>query len=274
MKAMKRSTILLIIAVLMVGAAAGTFFLLRGEEPEKQQREAAIDAAERWIRNNSPTFVYDGTDLELREVESRAREGEGPAAYEMVFEFDSRHSGYGDREGEMLAQVITPHELKIRVEKEPDSGRWELVRAVSDGVFDEKAGAFLEETEARETRRVELYFMRVKNGQEEPVSVSRDISIAGGVEVNTLEALLKGPLPEEREKDYFSSIPDGVEIEQFEIGAGMAYVSFSEELDKEVAGSARVQAIREQIRLTLRQFEQIEAVEIAVEGQTEGILQP
>ncbi|MCF7915797.1 MAG: hypothetical protein K9L66_11570 [Spirochaetaceae bacterium] len=57
-------------------------------------------------------------------MEKSVREGEGPAAYEMVFEFKSRHSGYGDREGEMLTQVITPHELEVRVEREPDSGRF------------------------------------------------------------------------------------------------------------------------------------------------------
>jgi len=271
---MKRSTMLLIIAVLMVGVAAGAFFLLRGEEPEEQQRAAAIEAAERWIRNNSPTFVYDGTDLELREVDKSAREGEGPAAYEMVFEFDSRHSGYGDREGEMLAQVITPHTLAIRLEKGADSGRWEVTRAVNDGVFDEIAGTFLEEPGDRDTRRLELFFMRVEEGQEEAVAVSREVSAEGALEVNALEALLKGPRPKEKEKGYYSSIPEGVEIEQFEIRAATAYVSFSAQMDKDVAGSARVQAIREQVRLTLRQFEHIQAVEIAVEGQTEGILQP
>ncbi|MFW6343313.1 MAG: GerMN domain-containing protein, partial [Sediminispirochaetaceae bacterium] len=95
-----------------------------------------------------------------------------------------------------------------------------------------------------------------------------------GVELSALEALLKGPLPEEEEKDYFSAIPEGVEIEDFEVQGGEAYVSFSAKIEKNVAGSAWVQGIRDQIGLTLRQFEHIERVEIAVEGQTEGILQP
>ncbi|MDZ7794542.1 MAG: GerMN domain-containing protein [Spirochaetia bacterium] len=274
MKPMKRSMILLILALFAL-AAAGVYFLLGERSPAKEvQRKAAVQAAKRWIRNYSPTFVYDGTGLELREVERKDREGEGAVAYEMRFEFESRHAGYGDREGEILAQVITPHTLEIQVERDPNSGRWKVVRAVTDGVFDERAGEFLEEPEERETKRVNLYFMRVTDGVEEAVPVSRDIPTAGSLEVNALEALLKGPRPEEGENDYYSSIPEGVEIEQFEIQDGRAHVSFSAELERNVAGSARVQAIREQIRLTLRQFEQIETVEIAVEGKTEGILQP
>ena len=272
MKPMKWPMILLILALFAL-AAAGVYFLLGERDPAKEvQREAAVEAAERWIRNYSPTFVYDGTGLELRDVERKDREG--AAAYEMLFEFESRHSGYGDREGEPLAQVITPHTLEIRVEKDPDFGGWDVVRAVSDGVFDERAGEFLEEPRERKAKRIELYFMRVKDGLEEAAPVSRDISTAGGLESNALKALLKGPRPEERETDYYSSIPEGVELEQFEMQDGRAYVSFSAELERDVAGSARVQAIRKQIRLTLRQFEQIKTVEIAVEGKTEGILQP
>lgn len=289
MKPVKKST-LVVILVCAVLAAVGAFLLLGERKPaEKAQRTAAVQAVERWIENYSPTFGFDGTGLELREVERSAREGEEPAAYEMVFGFESRHAGYGNRAGEMLAQVITPHSLEIRVEKDPDSGRWEVVRAVTDGVYDELAGEFLEDSAARETRRVDLYFMQVVDGQEEPVAVSREVSAKGapggaedvesvkgleGVEVAALEALLEGPRPDEAEREYYSAIPEGVEIEEFELRAGTAYVSFSAELQRDVAGSAWVQAIRDQIRLTLRQFEQIEAVEIAVEGQTEGILQP
>lgn len=275
MKPTKRSTILLILAACALGAAAvGVFLLGGGEAAEEEQRAAAVQAAEGWIRNYAPTFVYDGTGLELRGVERIAREGEGPVAYEMVFCFESRHAGYGDREGEMLAQVITSHRLEIQIEKKPDTGRWELVRAITDGVYDEMAGEFVKEMVEGKSRRVNLFFMQVVDGQEEPVAVAREISPAGGVEVSALQALLEGPRPEETEKGYYSSIPEGVEIEEFEMQAEWAYVSFSAEMERGVAGSARVQAIRDQIRLTLRQFEKIDRVEIAVEGQTEAILQP
>ena len=285
----KKSMLFLILSACVLAAAAGAFFLLRGGDSAEAQQMAAVEAAESWIKNSSPTFLFDGTGLELREVEGLAREGAGPAAYVMVFEFESRHAGYGDRAGEMLAQVITPHQLEVRVERDPEVGGWKIVRAVTDGKFDEMAGEFLEDLGTRETRRVDLYFMRVVDGQEEPVAVSRDLSAAervgnaaglqgadgvNGMEVAALEALLEGPRPVEAEQEYYSAIPEGVEIEEFALRSGTAYVSFSAELEKGVAGSAWVQAIRDQIRLTLLQFEEIEAVEIAVKGRTEGILQP
>src|SRR6056297_2282502 len=121
MNPMKRPMILLLLVLLALAAAAGAYLLLEDRGSAKEaQRAAAIEAAERWIRNHSPTFVYDGTGLELREVERKDREGS--VAYEMLFEFESRHSGYGDREGELLSQVITPHTLEIIVKKGPDSG--------------------------------------------------------------------------------------------------------------------------------------------------------
>ena len=276
----KKSMLFLILAACVLTAAVGAFFLLRGGESAEAQRTEAVQAAERWIKNSSPTFVFDGNGLELREVVRLAREGAELAAYEMVFEFESRHAGYGDRAGEMLAQVITPHQLEVRVERDPDTGGWKIVRAVTDGKFDEMAGVFLRNSGERETRRVDLYFMRVVDGQEEPVAVSRDVSAVEGMdggkgmELSALEALLEGPRPDEAEQEYYSAIPEGVEIEEFALRAGKAYVSFSAELEKGVAGSAWVQAIRDQILLTLLQFEEIEAVEIAVEGRTEGILQP
>ncbi len=295
MKLAKKTSLLLVLVVCVLVTAAGGFFLLWGGKSQEEQREAAVQAAESWIRNSSPTFAFDGTGLELQAVERNAREGEAPAAYMMVFEFESRHAGYGDRSGEMLAQVITPHELEVRVEKDPKSGRWKVVRAVTDGVFDELTGEFLKDAKHSQTRRVDVYFMQVVDGQEEPVAVSRDVDAPEGtgatgpttssggaegepgmpsVEVAALEALLDGPQPDETEQELYSSIPEGVEIERFELRDRTAYVSFSAELDQGVAGSARVQAIREQIQLTLKQFEHVDRVEIAVEGQSEGILQP
>jgi len=40
-----------------------------------------------------------------------------PSYWIFFFEFDSRHAGYGDRTGQVLAQVITPHKAAITVEQ-------------------------------------------------------------------------------------------------------------------------------------------------------------
>jgi hypothetical protein len=55
---------------------------------------------------------------------------------------------------------------------------------------------------------------------------------------------------------------------------GVATADFSQEMQAYGGGSARVQTIREQITQTLLQFPDISEVRIAVEGETEGVLQP
>jgi hypothetical protein len=50
--------------------------------------------------------------------------------YTFKAKFDCRHSGYGDRTGKILAQVITPHEAEITVEN------CQVKSAVMDGKWD------------------------------------------------------------------------------------------------------------------------------------------
>ncbi|MCF7929061.1 MAG: GerMN domain-containing protein [Spirochaetales bacterium] len=258
MKQIEKSILAVLLILLVAVVAGAAFFLFRDTGPAPDElKEAAIEAGETWIRNNSPTFLYDGMNLELQKIEQA-----GSGRYKIIYRFESRHSGYGDREGKMLAQVITPHTIEVQVEKAKNARTWQITRAVTDGVFNEK------------TRKVDLYFMRVEEGQEEAVPRSREVQLEDSVERNALEALLAGPSQNEREQGYFSSIPGGVEIEEFDIEEGKAYVSFSAELDENVAGSATVLAIRKQVKLTLSQFETVDRVEIAVAGETEGILQP
>ncbi len=97
----------------------------------------AILLAKSWVETKSPTFLYDGMDLKF--VESRGLDLVGcENCYEVDFTFDSRHAGYGDREGEMLAQVITPHEITLVVNGDS------VESAVTDQVFDEMEGEFIE----------------------------------------------------------------------------------------------------------------------------------
>ena len=79
--------VLLSLVALLVGACARPS---PAPAPIKQvSREESRRIAEEFVRN-SPTFI---------------------------FEFESRHAGYGDRTGQMLAQVITPHKASIGVEQ-------------------------------------------------------------------------------------------------------------------------------------------------------------
>jgi len=95
------------------------------------------EIAEGWIKENSPTYKFDG--MNLRFIESRGLDlVDCENCYEVEFEFNSRHAGYGDRTGENLAQVITPHTIVVLVDGT------EVKRAVADQGYDEINQTFLE----------------------------------------------------------------------------------------------------------------------------------
>jgi outer membrane murein-binding lipoprotein Lpp len=85
--------------------------------------EEARQIAEDFVRN-SPTFAFDGIEDTLQLGETLYPDIEN--AWQFVFQFESRHAGYGDRTGQMLAEVITPHEAIITVE------RGQVVSAIMD----------------------------------------------------------------------------------------------------------------------------------------------
>ena len=100
-----------------------------------------------------------------------------------------------------------------------------------------------------------------------------------------LKAMLAGP-----PSGYKTAIPTPEEVAEYPgrqpdwgervrlldliVEDGVATANFSQEMQAYGGGSARVQAIREQITETLLQFPNIDEVRIAVEGEVETALQP
>jgi len=84
------------------------------------------------------------------------------------------------------------------------------------------------------------------------------------------------PTPEEvlrypgREPDWGARVA----LRSLTIVDGVATADFSKELKAYGGGSLRVMLIRQQIRQTLLQFPTVRQVRIAIEGQTEGVLEP
>lgn len=87
-------------------------------------QEESQRIAEEFMRN-SPTFVFDGIKDTLALIDTTALRC--PYCWQFTFEFESRHAGYGDRTGQALAQVITPHRATITVVQ------GEIIYAVMDG---------------------------------------------------------------------------------------------------------------------------------------------
>lgn len=94
----------------------------------ERSKQIAQKAAE-----NAPTYKFDGFDLKFESSEPLRC----PNCWEFTFSFSSRHPGYGDRSGQILAQVITPHQIRVNVEDE------KVVAVVTDRTFDELKGIFL-----------------------------------------------------------------------------------------------------------------------------------
>ena len=79
--------------------------------------------AEEFVKKEA-TFAFDGIKETLKLTGTLALKG----GWELTFEYDSRHGGYGDRTGQVLAQVITRHEAVVTVE----------AGTITRGIIDEK----------------------------------------------------------------------------------------------------------------------------------------
>ncbi|MDP4009302.1 MAG: GerMN domain-containing protein [bacterium] len=233
--------------------------------------EEAQEEARSWITQESPTYLFDGSDLQLEE-ERVIEEGK---SYEFAFLFISSSAGYGDRADEMVAQVITPHVTRVVVTNGV------VVSAITDNVYSELEEKMIEQEAQQEevtgvavskTMIVRVFFG--KEGSEEVYAVERVIPATLAVAGASMRELLQGPNERETAKGYFTSVPKGVELRNLFIENGVAYADFSKELQANVAGSARVLAIQNQIVQTLFQFSTVQSVVISVDGVAEGILQP
>ena len=129
-----------------------------------------------------------------------------------------------------------------------------------------------------QTRTVQLFFNNKKLDPAYLCStvfpVSRKIPWTEGIARATIEELIKGPSEEEKVSAYFTNIAPDVRVNALTIENGVAKIDLSEELERNVAGSCRVSAIRSQITQTLKQFPTINSVIVSINGNTDTILQP
>ena len=136
---------------------------------------------------------------------------------------------------------------------------------------------------------VDLYWIIGFDGEQVFEVQKRRIPRTASVGAAALEELLWGPsglnLP-----GYITALPTPKEVLEYPgrqsdwgprvrllgltIRDGVATADFSKELRAYGGGSARVLLIREQITRTLKQFPAVQEVRIAIEGQTDGVLEP
>ncbi|KXB00643.1 hypothetical protein AKJ41_03920 [candidate division MSBL1 archaeon SCGC-AAA259O05] len=99
----------------------------------KEQKGVVTEEESREIAKNfvkdSPTYKFDGSELEYKET-LYPEIVDSPYTWTFLYEFKSAHSGYGDRSGEPLLQVVTFHEAHITVEN------GEVTKAILDLKWD------------------------------------------------------------------------------------------------------------------------------------------
>lgn len=132
-------------------------------------------------------------------------------------------------------------------------------------------------------REIVLYWV---GEDDQLVAEQRRIPRTPAIGRATLEALLQGP----QQPGLTTAIPTPAEVQQYPgreadwgdrvrllgltIEDGVATANFSQELRAYGGGSLRVQLIRQQITQTLQQFPTVQEVRIAIDGDTEGVLEP
>lgn len=89
----------------------------------RNPEEIALEAV-----RNSPTFKWDGMEDTLKVVDSSKVDED---TWIVIISFTCRHSGYGDRTGRVVLQVLTEHKAEVKVV----NGR--VVELILDGVWDE-----------------------------------------------------------------------------------------------------------------------------------------
>lgn len=95
--------------------------------------EESKKIAEDFVKDN-PTYNFDGINLEFESSEIY----KCPSCWGFTFSFQCRQAGYGDRTGQILAQVITSHKIHVVVYQGKVGG------AIIDGKYDELKQKLLE----------------------------------------------------------------------------------------------------------------------------------
>lgn len=134
-------------------------------------------------------------------------------------------------------------------------------------VFDPNAG---------EKTSIKVFFGNSVRGAEceKVLSVIREVPKVTTIGKTTIEELLKGPTITEQSQGFSTALNTDVKVNSLSISNGIARVDFNLNLNSDVAGSCRVQAIRAQIEETLKQFPTVQNVIISVNGKAENILEP
>jgi len=117
-----KSTFYLLILALVIVALIGA-----GCQSLSLKYQQSLKLAETTVTHEA-TYVFDGDSSTLKLTKTQTLTAAN--SWTFTYTYNCRHAGYGDRAGQILAQVITPHVAVITVEQ------GKVASAVLDGKWD------------------------------------------------------------------------------------------------------------------------------------------
>ena len=160
--------VLLVLVTILAGAC---------DQPRAGSQEQGQQVAREFVRVEA-TFRFDGISGTLRLTDTTSVAD----GWRYRFEFDSRHAGYGNRTGLVLAEVVTHHTAEITVQA------GSVTSAIMDGVYDMVEQRMLSNLQIglAPIHEVEVYFMesfpvqvgvRIKVGLADGCTTFRDAAV-------------------------------------------------------------------------------------------------
>jgi hypothetical protein len=116
-----------VFALVIAGAFPALSLNALQNQTNKYTEQEAVEIALDFVETCS-TFLFDGVDDSGEVVSLDILRM--PWTWEVTIRFQSTHAGYGNRSSQMLAQVMTAHEVRVTV----SAGA--VIRAVMDGEWD------------------------------------------------------------------------------------------------------------------------------------------
>jgi spore germination protein GerM len=117
-------------------------------------------------------------------------------------------------------------------------------------------------------RTARIYYIRVTDdGTIYPFEVERIVSYVDSPMTQTLNALLKGPTPEELNLGLLNLIPENTQLISAAVEDGVAYLNFNESFRFNPMGVEGFVAQLQQIIYSTTEFPTVDRVQILIEGQ-------
>lgn len=128
-----------------------------------------------------------------------------------------------------------------------------------------------------ESSEISVYFNKSTPTDIMQVPVTRCHSMMDGTSSSTyvIQELLEGPTVAEKGRGLSTAINPGTVLNYVKIENGVATIDFNDQFDFQMGGSARVQAIYQEIYKTLTQFPTIKEIKITINyGERLANLEP